>query len=305
MFDTLLATLVSGITLASIYALMSIGLTVSWGTLKIFNFFHGGFILTGAYVAWYTLLPNQPHSATGFAYPGLGSNYIVASILVCLVCFLLGVIIQRGAIHPLLGNPSFSLLTMITTLGAYMIMQGSILLLFGGRYKILPPLFPGQLNVGSIVITYQKLSIILISMGLLSFLHFFLKKTKPGMAMRAIEQDRDAALLAGINAKKVFLYTLGLSGVFAGISGMLIGNLQFITPTIGMVPLFKSFIIIIMGGLGSMRGNIVAAIIIGLLEAFVSLFLGIFWVLPIEFLVMMSILFIRPSGLFGVKEIAR
>ena len=305
LLNEILMSFISGLVFASIYSIMSLGLTISWGTLKIFNFSHGVLITIGTYVTWYTLLPRRAYAAVAFPYPGLGSNYAVALILTILTLFLLGIIIERTTIQPLLPRPRFDVTIIIATIGATMIIQNIVLIIFSGRYRILPPICPGQLTLGFLAISFQKIVIILFSTLTLIFFHFFLKKNRFGMAIRAIEQDREAARLVGINNEKMFMLTLGLSGVLAGIAGMFLGNITVFTPSMGSAPLFKSFIIIVLGGLGSIKGNVAAAYIIGMLEAFTSLFLGVFWTLPIEFLVLMVILTLRPSGIFGVKEIMK
>jgi branched-chain amino acid transport system permease protein len=304
-FNEIILSLISGLVFASIYSVISIGLTISWGVLKMFNFSHGVLIAVGAFAAWWALLPNKPYSATGFPYPGLGSNYFVAIILVVFILFLLGALIERTSVQPLLSKPAFGTASIISTLGASIIIQNLLIVIFGGRYKILPTIWPGQLSAGFFVVSFQKIIIFIFSTLTLIFFHFFLKKTKFGMAMRAIEQDREAAQLVGINNKKMFVVTFGISAVFAGIAGLFVGNLTFITPVLGSQFLFKAFIIVVRGGLGSVKGTIAASYVIGMLEAFTGLFLGVFWTLPVEFLVMMLILILRPSGILGVKEIMR
>ena len=302
LINEIIGTFISAIVLGSLYSIMSMGLTLSWGTLKIFNFTHGIAVVFCAYVAWYTLLPNHPYASPGFSYPGLGLGYAVALPLVLAMGLLLGAIIEKVAIEPIAFKPDIDVKAIVSTLSVGIIIQNVLLIIFGARWKQIPPLLEGVLEIGSINISYQKMIILVTSLAILVFTHFFLKKTKSGMAMRAVAQDREASLIVGIDVKKIFLYVIALSVALASLAGVLLGSLFFITPTMGGDPLFKSFVVIVLGGLGSIKGTIVSAYILGMVEAFTALFLGMFWLLPIGFLIMMIVLLLRPSGIFGIPE---
>jgi len=189
---------------------------------------------------------------------------------------------------------------MLATLAFGTVIENFILLTFGPRLKQLPFLIKWSYEaVEGLVITGQELLISVVAIGTLLVLWVFLKKSKTGMAMRAVSQDLDGASLVGINVNGIYTLSFAISALLAGVAGVLIGSRFFLTPTLGRTPFLIAFVIIIFGGLGSIKGTIAAAYIIGLTESATLFLLGLFWVYPVDFIVMMIILVIRPTGLFG------
>lgn len=282
-----LTVLYSGFFLGSLYAVMAMGLSLLWGTVGVLNFSHGAILTLGAYITWWFL--------------SITNNFIISILIALPIFFIIGVIADRGMITSLRRKPAALMISsMLATLAFGTVIENFILITFGPRLKQLPLLINWSYEAfEGYVITGQELLISVVAIGTLLILWFFLRNTKIGMAMRAVSQDLDGATLVGINVNGVYTLTFAISALLAGVAGVLIGSKFFLTPTLGRIPFLIAFVIIIFGGLGSVKGTIVAAYIIGLLESSTLFLLGLFWIYPVEFIVMMILLIIRPTGLFG------
>lgn len=289
-FDPFFKSLFSGVLLGSLYFMMATGLTLCWGVLGIFNFAHGAIVMCGAYMAYVCIL-------------SLHLNYLVVFALITPFLFCLGIFIERFIMRPLLsqtGKMAFTAVIM-TTLAISNILENAVLMIFGGRMKRLPKMFKGVIRLGPITPTYDNIVIITVSLVILITMVVALKKTKVGMAVRAVEQDKEASYLVGINVKRVYSYTLAISSVLAGIAGVFLGSIYVLTPSMGGDPILLSFIVIVLGGLGSFQGAIIASYIVGLIQALASLVVGTHWARVVLFLCLMLILMFRPYGLFGER----
>jgi len=282
----------SGILYGSIYGLMAIGLTLIWGSLRMLNMAHGALYIVGGFVAW-----------TALKLWGLPP--LLALALGVIAGALIGLLIQVLLINRLIGRPSFFNAAMIATVGAAIVIESAALLIYGPRVKQMPPLISGQFKFTGVVIQYQGLVIIAISAVSLILLSLFLKKTRYGLAIQAVSQQLDAARLMGIPTVLTFMMVMTLSGALAGLGGGLLSSVFYIAPTAGYTPMVKALVVTIFGGLGSIKGTIWAAYIIGLLEAFLQVYLGPSYALPGLFLFMILMLVIRPRGLFGLGEMQR
>lgn len=286
--DQLISILLSGITLGSIYALMSFGLSLMWGTLKILNWAHGALFMFGGYLAWVFInIYNCP--------------YIISLLISLLVLFLVGAGLYFSIIRPFVGNANFLFTTIMTTLGFQLMSESVALIIFGSRYKKIEAPIIGKIIVGVSALTSEDILIILTTTACFSLLYFFLNKTRHGLAIRAVAQDLDGAKIIGINVDRIYAYTIGVAAVLAALAGILTSGIYFLEPHIGYVPMMKAFVVIVLGGLGSLKGTIISAYIVGIVEAAASLFIGLIWSLPTLFLLMMIILLIRPQGLFGYE----
>ena len=282
--------LISGLSLGSMYALMATGLSIVWGTLRVFNFAHGSLMMLGAYIGWTVC-----HSR------GLGwgnSAGIVAGIV---ILFAIGIAIYRVLVKPFMERINLVLIVVITTLAGSILFENSAHLLWGPRMKRFPRLVQGKLDVLGTSISAQDAIIILLAPILLVLLALFLKKTRLGMAVRGVEQNREASLLIGVNVEWIYAFTFGVSAALAAVAGVVLGSVRFITPTMGAEPLMRAFIVVILGGLGSLYGTMAAAYIVGLLEAASMLYLGLYGTPPLLFLTMVLVLTFKPTGLFGVE----
>jgi branched-chain amino acid transport system permease protein len=290
--EKLVQALYSGILYGSIYGLMAIGLTLIWGALRMLNMAHGALYLIGGYLAWAALNMLKLPALAAFAV-GITSAAIF------------GLLIQVLFINRIVGRPSFFNAAMIATVGAAIVIDSLALLTFGPRVKQLPPIIAGQFKVLGVVVQYQGLVIIAVAAVSLILLTMFLARTRYGLAIQAISQQMDAALLMGIPAILVFTIVMVISASLAGLAGALLSGVFVLVPGAGYSPMVKALVVTIFGGLGSTKGTIWAAYIIGLLEAFLQVYLGAGWALPGLFLFMILMLIIRPTGLFGLGEMQR
>lgn len=278
--------IISGIILGAIYAVMSMGLTLIYGVGRIFNFAHGAFIFWGGYFTW-------------FFYSQSHLNYGLSAAFAIIILFFFAIFVDKFTLKPLRKKPEFGITSVLVTLGLAIILGNAGDVIFGTRIKTISKIAEGFLKIGEFTITYQDLATVVISVGILLALELFLRKTTLGTALRAISQDTVGAQIVGINLDRLFAFTMALSAGLAGISGVLLAPRFFIAPHVGWETLFKAVIIVIFGGLGSVKGTLISAFILGTLEAFVSMYLGMFWVQPMWFILMVAVLFVKPKGLFG------
>ncbi|MCE8000887.1 MAG: branched-chain amino acid ABC transporter permease [Rhodobiaceae bacterium] len=286
MTDTLISTLLSGIVLGSLYALMASGLSLVWTTLGVFNFAHGALMMIGAFVAW-------------TVSEGMGMGLAAGLVAGVGVAALLGVIIEFLLVRPFYGKPNMLLITVMTTLAAMIILEKSAQIIWGARLKQLPRLIEGEVSVLGAVISAHEALIIVIAPLILVALWLFATRTATGRSLRAVGQNQDAAALLGINVPLTFALAFGLGAALAGLTGVLLGGVRFITPSLGVEPLVKAMIVVIFGGLGSLGATVGAAFVIGLAEAFLILALGLYWTPFVLFLGLIIVLIFRPNGLFG------
>jgi branched-subunit amino acid ABC-type transport system permease component len=290
-----LQAVVSGLVTGSIYAVMTVGMTLIYGTLRTLNMTQGAMVMIGGYVAW-------------MVFDGLGWGPILGGVAAAVVGFAFGVAIQQVAIRPLIGRRGvdFEMTAFISTFAVAIVLSNVALRIYGARSKAVPPVIHGRLHLlEGISVSWHSLVVAGIAVGTLLALGAFLSKTRYGLAISAVAQQLDAARLMGIPAQRVYNLTMGVSSALAAIAGVLLASVFFVSPNAGDLPLLKALIVAIFGGLGSVRGTILAAYIIGLAEALVSLYFGVKWSLPLLFLSIMIVMLVRPTGLLGKPEEAR
>jgi len=271
----------------SIYALASIGLSLQWGVLRNLNFSHGAAITFGAYIVWFSL-------------ESLGFTYLFAFIAMLLASFVLGIAIEWLTVKPFFAKNDTNIF--IATVALSSIMAQVYHIVFGGRQKFMRPLVDQLIKIGPLQATVQELLTILITAFTLVVLWFILQRTKTGRSIRAVSQDQVGAILSGINTRRVYSTTLGVATMLAGIAGMLLGPIYFVSPHMGESPMVKAFIIVILGGLGSLKGTVIAAFIVAMVEVLVGRYIGVTWAPMMLFIIMIMILIFRPQGLFGVSN---
>lgn len=284
MADAVLAVLVSGLVLGSLYALIASGLSLTWSTLGIFNFAHGAFMTIGAYLTWTVAV------AWGAPLP----LAILATILVTAV---IALVFGAGFVRPFIGRHQGALIVMVTTLAAATMATNASQLIWGAQIKQLPTLFEGTIALGPVVIGANQFVAILAAPLLIGGLLAVLRFTRIGLAIRAVEQNREYARLVGIRPTFVYAVTIITASVLAAIAGILLGGISFITPTLGNDPLLKAFVVVIFGGLAKVSGAVVGAYSIGLIEAASTYFFGLSWTPIILFSAMILVMLLRPEGL--------
>jgi branched-chain amino acid transport system permease protein len=290
-WDAWQAIILTTLLLGSLYVLMSTGLALVWGTLRIFNFAHGSLLMLGAYLAW-TI--SQPEALNW----GLAVGIVVAILLMGGV----GILLEQSLVAPFLKRPNAALIAIITTLSGAIFLENLALIIWGPRIKQLPPMIEGSVSILGTKVASQEIVMMALAPILLLGLWLVLKLTKVGLAIRGVEQNRSSALLMGVNVAWVYAFTFAVSAGFAAIAGIMLGSTRFIQPAMGNGPLLKAFIVIILGGLGSLGGTVVGAYLIALIEAISMTYLGLYWTPLLLFLVMILTLVFKPSGLFGLKE---
>lgn len=289
MIETLLAALVSGLVLGSLYALMASGLSVVWTTLGVFNFAHGALMMVGAFIAW-------------TVSEALGLGLLTGIAAGTLVAALLGVLIERLLVRPFYGNRSMLLITVMTTLAAMIILEKGAQMIWGARLKQLPRLIEGEVSILGATISAHEAVLVGLAPLILFAIWRFTLKTRTGRSLRAVGQNQNSAALIGIDVPVAFAIAFGLSAALAGLTGALLGSIRFITPVMGAEPLVKAMIVVIFGGLGSLGATAGAAYLIGLIEALLIVWLGLYWTPFVLFLMMIIVLVFRPNGIFGGKE---
>jgi len=301
----LLPPLLSAIILGSLYALMAMGLTLIYSTIRILNFAHGAFFMAGAYIVWWL---NTPESATrlfGTTIPvsGLQLPLLVAVIPAVIIIFGAGVATQKALILPLIKKPNPLITTLVATLALATILESVATVIFGGgRFSYAQELVEGNVRFGGLIVTYVEIIQFAVAIGVLAALYLFLKKSRIGIGMRAVAQDLDAASLCGINTQTVYLLTFGIGAALAALAGFLLTNTIFLSPSVGATPLTIAFIVVVFGGIGSVPGTIIASYVVALVQQYVTLLLDPSWGLSFAFILMIAVLIIRPRGLFGFKE---
>ena len=301
----LLPPLLSAIILGSLYALMAMGLTLIYSTIRILNFAHGAFFMAGAYIVWWL---NTPESATrlfGTMIPvsGLQLPLFVAVIPAVIIIFGAGVVTQKALILPLIRKPNTLITTLVATLALATILESVATVIFGGgRFSYAQELVEGNVRFGGLIVTYVEIIQFAVAIGVLGALYLFLKKSRIGIGMRAVAQDLDAASLCGINTQTVYLLTFGIGAALAALAGFLLTNTIFLSPSVGATPLTIAFIVVVFGGIGSVPGTVIASYVVALVQQYVTLLLDPSWGLSFAFILMIAVLIIRPRGLFGFRE---
>ena len=288
---TILQTIIlSGLVLGSLYALMSTGLSLIWGTVRMFNFAHGSLVMLGAYVAW--SIGNDR---------GLGLGKWVGAILGCAALFGVGMLAERLLVRSFINKRNAVIMVLITTLAASSFIDNSALIIWGARMKRLATMWPGKIPILAGVVQGNDLLAIILAPVMLILLWLFLKRTRMGMAIRGVEQNLDFSRLVGVNVSSIYRITFGLGAAMAAVAGVLLGVKNFMSPDMGGDTLLKAFVVVVLGGLGNIPGTIGAAYIVGLLEAASMQFVGMYWSGAVLFLVMILVLIVRPTGIFGER----
>src|SRR5215475_1802129 len=263
---------VIGLSIGSIYILMALGLTLMFGMMHIINFAHGAVYMLGAFVIYYAFFQG-------------GAPYFAALVLAMILLGAFGYLVERSVYRPIKGGiePTLVALLALTTF------------LQAAGY----PVFEGTRNILGVMISVERLMIIPIAGLLVLGLYLFINRTRLGAAMRAIEQDREAAALQGVNVHVVNGLAFAIGFALAAAAGALMAPIFKLDPMMGEQPLLKAFIIIILGGLGSIPGAILGGLMLGLIDSIVATALGAEPAFLLSFVFIILLLLFRPTGLFG------
>ena len=277
---------VNGLQLGSIYALVALGYTMVYGIILLLNFAHGDIIMVGAYISWLVMAQ-------------LGLPPVLAMILSVLGCTLLGVFIDKVAYAPLRNAPRLSIL--ITAIGVSYFLENGAQLVFGADAKVVPAYTDvSTVQVGGMSISFAALATIVVTIVSTIVLTLLVQKTKLGKAMRAVSEDMGAARLMGINVNNTISFTFAVGSALAGIGAVLYAMAYTqATPTMGMMLGTKAFVAAVLGGIGSIPGAVVGGLLVGFAEVIVTALGLSVWKDAVVFLLLIIVLIVRPTGIFG------
>jgi branched-chain amino acid transport system permease protein len=286
--NELLQHLANVLTLGSTYALLGIGLTLIFGIMNIVNFTHGELYSFGAY-------------ATFFLEVSLGMNFFAALLIAVIAGCIAGAIIELVLLRPLKGADIDT--TMLVMIGAWIVMQNAELLYWGGVAKAIKTPFPEvPLHIGPIYISGLRLFVVIVSLLLIIGTYATINRTKLGKAMRATFQDSDTAALMGVNIRGVYTATFAIGSGLSAAAGALLGPVFIVTPTMGDLAALKAFAIVILGGLGSITGAALGGFILAFVEELGAGYISSGYRDAMGFLIIILVLFIKPTGLFSRAE---
>lgn len=284
----LIDVIISGLTNGSVYALMAVGLTLVYGVTKAFNFAYGSFFNLGGYFAW--ILIN---------FVGLVGGYFSIFLAVVPLMFAVGYGLEKTMVAPLRKRDEWEMKVMMLTLGLALFMDNLYAVVFGGRVKSLPPILEGTLEAGNLIFSYQDIMIFFLSISGILVFGWIMNNTRTGMAVQAVAQNPQGAKIVGIPKDRIFAATFAISTAMVGFGGILLSQKYFISPMSGGAIMIKSWVITAFGGMGSIRGGLYAAFIIGMLEAFVGWMFGMSYGMIALFVLLLTTLVFRPQGLMG------
>ena len=284
----LIETLINALSMGSTYAMIALGYTMVYGIAKMLNFAHGDIIMVGGYMMYVTLI------ATG--------NPFLALLAAVVFCVLLGITIEKIAYKPLRGASPLAVL--ITAIGVSYLLQSTAQIIFGTAPKMVNIADLGNLHIGGLTIPVYTLITLGCSIVIMVVLNLFVKFTRTGRAMIAVSEDKGAAQLMGINVNKIIMITFAIGSALAAFAGLfMLLKSPSLTNTLGAMPGIKAFTAAVIGGIGSIPGAMVGGLLIGVVEA-ISLTIPVIapYTDAIEFLILIVILLVRPTGILGKKR---
>jgi branched-chain amino acid transport system permease protein len=283
-FETLIQSLANALVLGSIYAMVAVGLALAFGVMQMANFAHGELFMAGAYVVY-------------VLYSLAGLPFFIAVIAAFPIVAMIGVLFERAIFRPTRDNV---LAGFMATAGAGFIIQVLVGQQWGvGLMRSVPVPYKGSAEILGAAVSWQRLIIIPATLIMVGGLWFFLKKIKAGKALRACAQDTEAAVLQGISINKMTRLAMFLSGGFAGVGGALMAPIIPVTPYMGHVYAVTAFIVVIVGGMASIEGAVLAAFILGFIHTFVSTLYDSVTATMVGVLFMAVVLIVKPTGLLG------
>ena len=287
----------NGLIIGLLYALMAIGLSLIFSVLKLVNFAHGECYMMGAFISYYL--------STLF-----GLNPILSVFLSMVAVFFIGITIQYLFLRPIYTGAveRKDEYAILITFGLGIFLQNLAMSVFGPWTKKSPDFISGITPMGFLTVDNNRLFVSTVAIIIMLVLLLVIGKTFIGKALRAVSQDRDAAAIVGINPHRMNMLAFGIGVTLAGGAGALIGPIFLISPVMGIIPGIKSFVIIVLGGMGSIRGAIIGSLLLGEIESLGSIYLldptrGLAYKNAFGVLLLAIVLLIKPTGLFGEKHV--
>ena len=285
-----LQVVLSGILLGGLYACMAIGFSIIWGVTNLINLAHGSMIIIGAYVTW-------------MLWTRFGIDPFLLVPVAAAALFGFGFVLYRVLLHRVATTSLF--MTLILTFGLDRVLVNINLQLFSADVRAITlPYADRVLELGEIRLPYIRIAVFGVALLLTLLLHLFINHTRTGQSIRATAQNARAANVLGIDTRRVYAITFGIGAAMAGAAGALIAMVYSFTPVTGDSLTMKAFVIVVLGGLGSMHGAIIAAILLGVAENIVSGLIAPGYRDAVSFFLLLVILLTRPRGLFGNRYLA-
>jgi branched-chain amino acid transport system permease protein len=279
----MLEILIYGTVSSAIYALLAVGFTLIFGVARILNLAHGSFYALGAYAAYVlTSLLNFP--------------LVIAAPLAVLLVAGFGVLMERYLVRPLRAS---QLAVLMITLAVSLAVEQALFITFGSEYRNVPSFVADKISIGGVDIGGQRLLALVMSVLVLLLLWLFIQRTRLGAAILAVSQDPEAAQYMGIPTNRIFSIVMAISAGTAAFAGVLVSPFLTVQPTMGLLPMVKAFAIVIVGGLGSIPGSIIASLILGYSETIVAYLISTSWTELVSLVAVVITLMIRPSGILG------
>ncbi len=277
--------LIYGAVTSAIYAMLAVGFTLIFGVARVLNLAHGSFYALGAY---------GTYVGTGI----LGLPLWQAALLAIAFVAIFGVIVEKVLIRPLRYS---QLGVLMITLAVSLVVEQALFLIFGSEYRNVPAFIEAKVSLGGVDVAGQRLLTLLIAVVSIGALYLFIQRTRLGSAILAISQDAEAAKYMGIPSDRIFSLVMAISASLAALAGVLAGPFLSVQPSMHLLPIVKAFAIVIVGGLGSIPGSILAALMLGYAETLVAYLVSTSWTEIVSVLATLLMLVFRPAGFFGKR----
>lgn len=287
--DMFILTIIGGLITGSIYALISMGIAMIFGVMRVPNIMHSELIMLGGYGVF-------------FFTSQLSMAVKLAIVLACASVFVVGYLVDAFVLKTvrMRTKGDVEIECLVTTLGLSMLIANAVFLIAGSNQRRIPSfLGEGTLRILSMNISSQRLLAGIVAICVVGLVFLFINKTKMGLAIRSVSQLPELSQVFGIRKDRIFALTFGFAGGLAALAGALIGPIQYIYPYMGAEYLVKGFVITVMGGLGSVPGALAASLLLGLVESIVSVYISPHFASAVFFLSMITVLLIKPSGIWG------
>ncbi|WP_277656152.1 branched-chain amino acid ABC transporter permease [Seleniivibrio woodruffii] len=284
---------INGILMGSIYGLTAVGLTLIFGVMKVVNFAHGSILMVGMFAAYWFI------KLTGF------NPYLALFVVVPLLYFF-GYYMQKIVIKPIFEAEKHvrePITVIIVTTGIWYVLDNLALLVFGAEFRVAETSVTGKMvEIAEMYFPLAKLIGLGLTLLLGAYLYWFLKHSRMGKAVRATSLDREAATLMGIKQSRIYNVVFGMGCACCGVAACVLVPFYYVYPTVGVPFDIKAFVIVVLGGLGSIPGAILGGIIIGIIETVGAQFMAATWTEMLIYAFFLVVLFVKPSGLFGLKQ---
>jgi branched-chain amino acid transport system permease protein len=288
----LLEMVLSAVLLAGLYATMAYGLGLIYGVLRVVNLAHGGVIMAGAYLGWWL-------------FKTFGIDPYLSIPIVLIVSFALGVIMYQGLVRWLPRGAAGGPASLLLLFGVWLVLRNIAYLLFKGDDQTIRTEYSlSSVSVLGSRVAVNRLAVLGVALVIALAMHFLLRKTQTGRAIRAVAQNADSCTVVGVNVNWIYTLSFGIGSALAGVAGVLLATIFSFSPSTGSSELLKSFVVVVLGGLGSVYGVAVAALIVAMVEVFAILVMPAYLTTAVGFVLLVLVLVLRPGGLFGQRVLS-